>query len=213
MAVLNLIGEKYNRLLVVERCENTNTNKSRWKCLCDCGNETIVVGSQLKSGKVKSCGCYNKELVKARNYKHGLESKKICHVYRSMLSRCTNPNNVAYKDYGGRGIFVCQEWIGEEGLKNFAEWAYANGYDENAPKGKCTIDRIDVNGNYSPENCRFVDVFVQANNKRNNIFITYKGETKTLEQWCRQLNLSRSMIKHRYERGWAVDDLFNIKRN
>lgn len=208
MAVLDLKDKKFNRLLVIDRAENTKAGKSRWICLCDCGNKTTVVGSQLKDGRIKSCGCYNRDLLMERNIKHGLEGKRICYVYRNILERCSNPASNSYQYYGKRGITICKEWSGENGLKNFSEWAYKNGYDENAPRGQCTIDRIDNNKGYSPDNCRWVNLFVQANNKSNNVLIKYNGKTQTMQQWCKELNLSRSMVKHRYERGWDISDLF-----
>lgn len=208
MAALDLKGQKFGRLTVLERAENTKANKSKWLCKCDCGNLRKVVGSNLKNGMTKSCGCLERELNIQRSTRHGLESTRICHVWRNIKARCQNPKNTSYKNYGGRGITICEEWLGENGLKNFAQWAYENGYDENAEKGKCTIDRIDNNKGYYPENCRWVDLHVQANNKRNNVLITYNGRTQTLEQWCKELNLSRSMVKHRYERGWSTNDLF-----
>ena len=208
MAVLDLKNKKFNRLLVLERAENTKSGKSRWLCQCDCGKKTIVLGSYIKDGRVKSCGCYNHDLLIKRNTKHNYDGKRICYVYRSMLSRCLNKNNKYYSEYGGRGIDICDEWIGENGIKNFCEWAYANGYDENAPRGQCTLDRIDNDKGYSPANCRWVDLYVQANNKRNNILINYNGKTQTLEQWCKELKLSRSMVRHRYERGCKISELF-----
>ncbi len=211
--VIDLAGQRFERLEVIEFAGYTNANKAKWLCKCDCGNYKEVIGSNLRNGKTKSCGCYCHERIVERNTKHGLEGKKICHVLRNIKSRCLNKNNKYYKYYGGRGITICSEWLGENGLKKFADWAYANGYDENAEYGQCTIDRIDVNGNYEPSNCRWVNLTIQANNKTSNVIIEYMGEKDTLENWCKRFNLSRSMIRHRLERGCEIEKLFdNPKR-
>ena len=202
MATLDLAGQKYGRLTVLKRVENTNAGKTKWLCQCDCGKMTKVVGSNLKNGMTKSCGCLSVDMLIERSTKHGLDNSRICIIWRNMKSRCHNSKNKQFKNYGGRGIYICDEWLGENALKNFADWSFENGYSE-----KLTIDRIDNNKGYSPDNCRWVDCSVQANNKRNNILITNNGKTQTLVQWCKELKISRSMVRNRIERGWEKDML------
>lgn len=162
-------GERFGRLTVLERSDdyiaNNGKHHVRWKCICDCGNTTVVDVTQLVGNRTKSCGCLHKELLDQGNYKHGGRSDRLYKVYYNMKNRCYNENSGDYKYYGGRGITICEEWLNS--YLTFKEWAYANGYDDAAEKGKCTIDRIDVDGNYDPSNCRWVDMSTQSRNRRN----------------------------------------------
>lgn len=163
----SLDGKRFGRLTVIKCVGSDKWKKRVFLCKCDCGNYKEVSSALLMRGEAVSCGCYHKEIIEKSKTQDGLSTRKVYTLWNNIKSRCYNKNFKQYKDYGGRGITVCDEWLGENGLKNFAEWAYKNGYDENAPRGKCTIDRINNNKGYSPDNCRFVDMKEQAKNKRN----------------------------------------------
>lgn len=197
----DLTGQRFGRLTVVSRAENTQSGQTRWNCRCDCGNKKIIMGSSLRKGITTSCGCYRKENLLKCSIKHGKKNTRLYVVWQGMRRRCFDTNIEAYKNYGGRGITVCPKWLDFE---SFYTWAIANGYDENAKRGECTLDRIDVNGNYEPDNCRWVNMKAQANNMRKNVNLEYNGETKTLREWCELLNLSYNTIYGRLMKGWDI---------
>lgn len=153
-----LTGRKFGRLTVLEFAYVDKGGHSQWKCRCDCGRETTVKGSHLISGNTTSCGRH------ARSMKHGMRNSRLYHVWLSMKDRCFNKQCQSFKNYGGRGITVCESW--KESFEAFNLWAMSNGYDPDAKRGDCTLDRINVDGNYCPENCRWVDMYVQNNNRR-----------------------------------------------
>lgn len=168
-SLIDRIGERFGRLVVVSRAEDyiaPNGKKHiRWKCLCDCGRETIVDVCQLVQGNTKSCGCLHNELLQAGNVKHGGRYDRLYKVYANMKNRCYNKNSNDYQYYGARSIKICTEWLNDYTV--FKKWAYSTGYDDSAQQGQCTIDRIDVNGNYEPSNCRWVSMSIQSKNRRN----------------------------------------------
>ena len=163
MKANNLIGQRFGKLTVIGRAENSNTGKTRWLCKCDCGNmkKNSVDSHSLKTGKVKSCGCLYRESNNKNARIHGLTKSRLHLIWSGMKARCNNPKANGYMQYGGKGVTVCDEWTHD--FKTFYDWATANGYADNL-----TIDRIDVNGNYEPSNCRWVSWKVQENNRSNN---------------------------------------------
>lgn len=193
LKVKDLTGKRFNRLIVIQRVKNNKHNSAMWECQCDCGGKTITSSAHLNSGHTKSCGCLSKELVVKLNKKHNMCKTRLYIIWHNMKARCNNNNNNGYKDYGGRDIKVCEEWNND--FMNFYNWTIQNGYRDDL-----TIDRIDVNGNYEPNNCRWATTKEQANNKRNNFCITYHGETRTLKQWCEYFNINYGTVKSRIKR-------------
>lgn len=160
----SIIGKVYGRLTVVARAGKDKSGHSMFECVCECGAKTVVARSNLTGGYTTSCGCARKDSVSAHKTTHGGTHTRLYRVWRGMMERCGYPDHVSYQYYGGRGISVCEDW--KSNYESFREWALNNGYDEGAKFGECTLDRIDVDDDYCPENCRWVSMAVQNSNKR-----------------------------------------------
>lgn len=173
--IVNVANQRFGRLVAIRKVGKDKYKQNLWLCRCDCGKECITNTNRLSQGKTRSCGCLKAE---GNNIRHGMCYTRLNSIYRKMKARCLNPNNPRYSDYGGRNIQICSEWIGKDGFKNFAEWAYKNGYSD-----ALTIDRIDNNKGYSPDNCRWADAKTQNRNTRRNHLLMIDGVTKTMAEW------------------------------
>lgn len=167
------------------------------RCLCDCGNETVTYNEFLLNGRTRSCGCYRKELMSTRQTTHGQSKSHLYGVWLSMKRRCDYANGKYYMDYGGRGITVCREWA--DSYEAFAQWAKESGY-----KQGLSIDRIDVNDGYYPQNCRWATAQIQANNRRSNHMVTYDGETHTVKEWSDRIGIPYKTLHNRLRSGWDI---------
>lgn len=189
-------GNTYERLTVINKAYSKN-GKAYWNCKCSCGNNKVVMGKYLRNGDVRSCGCLAKENLKKRSTSHGLAKTRAYQVYNNMIKRCTDPTYPQYKDYGGRGIKVCDRW-----LKSVAHFVEDMG---ERPKGY-TIERIDNDGNYTPENCKWITKKEQSYNRRNNRNITFGGKTQAITKWAKETGLGAMTIQCRIDRyGWSIE--------
>lgn len=199
---IDIVGKKYFRLFVVENAGVDKHNKTLFRCLCDCGKYVIIKGSSLTTGNTKSCGCLAIESISNINKTHGQSKIKIYKVWLSMNKRCRDFNDISYKNYGGRGIIVCDEW--KNSFEAFRDWALNNGY-----KDKLTIERIDVNGNYCPENCKWATRKEQAKNTRRTHYITYQDKTMNMKDWANYLKIDYHTLANRiltYK--WSIEKSF-----
>jgi hypothetical protein len=202
--IIDLTGQQFGRLRVVEFLRINQHRKAVWRCLCSCGNTTEVTRGCLRDGYTKSCGCVQQELLLQRNTKHGFGKRGGRHplypLWLDMRNRCNNPKDRCYKNYGGRGIKVCERW---DKFENFL----ADMGDR--PPGM-KLERINNNGNYEPTNCKWATQKVQMNNTRRNVWIYHEGETKTLSQWAQILSINYGTIWSRlYQYDWSIERAFN----
>lgn len=193
---LDLKGKTFGYLTVIEYAYTRNN--SYWRCKCVCGNEITRNAQYLKNTRYfQNCGCVSSKLNKERATIHGDHKTRLYGIWASMKKRCLSKNNCNYPRYGGRGIKVCDEWLD---YLTFKKWALSNGYSDDL-----TIDRIDVNGNYCPENCRWATMKEQQNNRRNNKKITYNNETHTVSEWAEITHISRHTLDFRFNNNWPLE--------
>ena len=195
---LDLKGQRFGRLIAERHIGITKSRDYLWLCKCDCGNECIVRAHNLMRGNTKSCGCYHKYKAGIASRTHGQTHTRLYKIHRAIIQRCYNTNNPAYSYYGEKGVILCEEW---HDFITFKEWADTNGYKEDL-----TIDRIDGNKNYEPNNCRWIPFKEQSSNVKSNVLITYKGETKTLAQWSRDTGIKAATLAYRIRSDkWSVE--------
>jgi len=199
---IDLTGQRFGRLVVLYESEERKGGRVTWHCRCDCGNEVDIRGGDLTSGRTTSCGCYKRERTAEARTVHGMNRRGERHpvygVWAAILTRCENPNHKQYKDYGGRGIKVCDEW---HDAQVFIDWALANNW-----RKSLTLDRVNNDGNYEPSNCHWVTRKENNRNKRSNRLITFDGKTQTMAEWAEELNISYHALKHRISRyHWPIE--------
>lgn len=205
----NLSGQKFGHLTVLKRAENyispCGHSRVMWVCLCDCGRTTEIAATNLTLGLSTKCNLCKDGQPNSRLKHHGETKQRIWRIWRDMRSRCENPKASQYKNYGGRGITVCDEW---EDYVTFRNWALNNGYSDNL-----SIDRIDNNKGYCPKNCRWATRKEQQRNRSCNVVVKYKGQEKILKDWAYELNIPYSRIQARLALGWNVEDAFEKPKN
>ena len=191
----DFINKKFNRWTILSFSHKDKWGEKVFNCKCDCGTERTVPIRRIINGRSKSCGCITKENNRLRCATHNLTKNSLYRVWACMKTRCYNPNCTSYKYYGMKGICICDEWKND--FMNFYNWAIENGYKKNDKK-KLTIDRIDFNGNYEPNNCRFVEMSVQSRNTAKNVYVVYNGERKVISDWADYFGYKRDRFLYMY---------------
>ena len=201
---IDISGNKYGKLTVIEKVNKENKNITYWLCECECGNKKTISKPNLTTGHSKSCGCLAIESATGNKYglKHNESKTRLYFIWQSMKQRCYDKNVNGYKYYGLRGIEICNDWLDYE---KFSEWSKGNGY-----KNNLSIDRIDVNGNYEPENCRFITAKQQNRNKTTSVFITYFGIKKCVSEWSEILGIPQTTIHNRMKKHKDASVILNV---
>lgn len=206
----DITGVRSGKLIAVEFDSYerfpSGSRYEKWICKCDCGNIVSINKKNFMSGSSMSCGCAVSEANSRRLKTHGDRKSRLYNTWCNIKSRCYNPNNQDFARYGGRGISMFGPWKNNYSI--FMEWAIKNGYDDSL-----SIDRIDVDGDYCPDNCRWVDMAVQANNRSNTIYIEYNGELHTCSEWAKIMGINYDTLNDRYHRGLIGEALFKAGRH
>jgi hypothetical protein len=197
-----LTGQAFGQLTVMERAGTDHRGEIRWLCSCECGNLSIALGSNLRTGNTQSCGCLKRKIIQAgANFKHGMNNTPEHRAWSHMRQRCNNPKDKSYKDYGARGITVCDRW--QDSFPNFMEDMGL----KPEPKHKYSLERKNNEEGYSPDNCVWATRRVQAKNKRNIIYWTYQGKTQHLSAWAEELGIEVGTLWYRHKAGWPVEKI------
>lgn len=199
---IDMTGRRFGRLLVIAEAGRNKHRAVMWRCRCDCGAESIVRAQYLRSGHTTSCGCWKREVPGTWTLKHGQSNSRLYKIWRNMVRRTTDPNFPDYPNYGGRGITVCQEW-----RESFEAFARDMGPTH---RNDLTLDRIDNEGSYEPDNCRWATAIEQARNKRSNRLITFDGKTMPVSAWAEHTGISGPAIRYRLHNGWPVERALTV---
>lgn len=192
-----------NKLKPIKFIRRNNQHNQIWLYLCDCGKEIEIRKSDVNNGNTKSCGCLWVDRMKIIHTSHGMSKTNFYKVWNNILERCFNKKNKEYKNYGARGIKVCERWLKFENFRDDMYFSYKKGF---------MIERIDNNREYSKKNCRWATQLEQANNKTNNHFLKFKGIKKTIAEWSRELNINYNTIKSRANRGYSIDKILSANK-
>lgn len=201
MAMIDITGKRFGKLVAIQIAKKDKRGEYYWLCKCDCGNQKVVSSYKLRSGNTKSCGCFQREF-RANGIRktHGMTNSKLYTIWQNMKHRCNDPKNIMFQYYGGRGIRVCDEWLG--GFEQFMEWAMKMGYQEGL-----SIERIDVNGDYSPANCKWITKKQQYLNRTDSHLLTAFGKTQTIKEWADESGIKYDTIERRVNQyGWDAED-------
>ena len=200
--IYRLEGQRFGRWTVIEQAGVDGRGEKMYRCRCDCGTISVVRSSNLRTGRSSSCGCFANELTSERSKTHGMTNTRLFRIWSGIKHRCYIESDYHYKWYGMRGITMCDEWKGD--FMAFYNWSMANGYCDNL-----SIDRIDNDGNYCPENCRWVSQSEQTRNQCRNIMLTYNGETLCAADWAKKTGISDSTIYWRKKHGWSDERILS----
>lgn len=198
MPLIDLTGQPFGRLHVIERGPNSRDHRAQWWCLCVCDTRCLVLGKLLRNGHTTSCGCWQREITSRRSRSHGMRYSPEYKIWQHMRDRCMNPRNADFRDYGGRGIHVCSQWA-----DSFTQFFSDMG---SRPSPQHSLDRFpDCNGPYAPNNTRWATSHQQARNTRRNRLLTYNGRTLCVTEWAEALGLSRAALQTRLDEGWSIE--------
>lgn len=206
MKVIDLTGQRFGRLMVIRRDGTSGDGQKTYLCRCDCGTEKVIKSGNLRSGRTKSCGCLGRERTARRNTesaKHGGCGSRLYGIWYDMRQRCSYEKSINWHLYGGRGIRVCDEW--QESFEPFRDWALSHDYEDGLQ-----LNRIDNDGNYCPENCKWSTRIEQGNNRRTCVYVTIGGVTKSVSEWCRETGVNRMVAYSRIRRGWEPEQAVTI---
>lgn len=208
--LIDMTGKIFGRLTVIKKDESKKDKRTRWVCQCECGNKVVVRTDTLRSKRTKSCGCLQRDLLVERKPRkiHGKSKERLYTMFHNMHKRCYDKDHISFRNYGGRGIGVSEEWRND--FESFYEWSIKNGYNDNL-----TIDRINNDNDYSPVNCKFITHKEQQNNRRDNVFVSYEGDTRTISQWSESKGIKYSVLQSRLKAGWSTKKAIEtpVKKN